>query len=159
MDKTLDSYLKKISVNYELYKHPAVFTVAEAIKNKAEIPEVFHTKNLFLRDENKKFFLICMNAFKKLNLKSLREKLGAKKKLSFASPEQLKANLNLAPGSVSIFGMIYAKNVALVIDKELWNAKKVGFHPNINSETIVLDRENLKKFVNSLRAEIKIFEL
>jgi Ala-tRNA(Pro) deacylase len=159
MDKKLKAYLDNLSIRYTEYAHPPVFTVEEAEKLKIDMKGVFHTKNLFLKDEAGNFFLVCMNAFKRLDLKFLRDKLNAKKKLSFASSDQLKSRLNLTPGSVSIFGMIYAKNVKLVIDKEVWQAEKVGFHPNVNTSTLILDHENLEKFYNSLTAEKEIIEL
>lgn len=159
MDKQLEKYLQEHSIRYKIHEHPAVFTVKESEKVIKLMPDVLHTKNLFLKDEGNKFFLVCMNAFKKLDLKRLKEKLDAKKKLTFASPQELKENLNLCPGSVSIFGMIYSKHVILILDKEVWNAEKVGFHPNINTSTLELNHEGLEKFYNSLKAEKYILEL
>lgn len=158
MDQTLKQYLEKYNISCKVHEHEAVFTVEESKKLKP-IPEVFHTKNLFLKDEAKNFFLVCMDAYKKLNLKSLKEKIQAVKKLTFASPAELKEHLNLTPGSVSLFGMIYAKDVELIVDKEVWQAKKVGFHPNINTATLELTHENLEKFYNSLKAKKQIIEL
>lgn len=159
MDPQLKSYLANLDIHYIEHTHKAVFTVEEAEKLKLNMPEVFHTKNLFMKDENKKFFLVCMDAFKRLDLKALREKIKAKKKLSFASPEQLKEHLHLLPGSVSIFGMIYAKDVTLIIDKEVWKAKKVGFHPNINTATLEIKHKDLEKFYNSLNIEKHVIDL
>lgn len=159
MEPTLKTYLEKHNIEYIEHNHKAVFTVEESKKVDKQMPGVFHTKNLFLKDENKKFFLVIMDAYKRLNLKELAKVLNAKKKLSFGSPQQLKKHLNLLPGSVSLFGMIYAKDVTLIIDKELWQAEKVGFHPNINTATLELTHKNLEKFVNSLKTEKHIIEL
>jgi Ala-tRNA(Pro) deacylase len=153
MEKQLQDYLKRYNIKYTIHEHPAVFTVEEADKVIKSMPQVMHTKNLFLKDENNKFFLVCMNAYKKLDLKSLKEILEAKKKLTFASSEELKVHLNLTSGSVSIFGMIHAKNVFLIVDREIYNAKKVGFHPNINTATLELNNENFKKYYNSISSE------
>jgi len=158
MEKTLREYLKKHKIKYKEHKHPAVFTVEESLKAGKQMPEVFHTKNLFLQDKDKNLFLVCMDAHERLDLKFLRQKLKTKK-LSFASSEKLKEQLNLTPGSVSIFGMIHAKNVSLVIDKKVWEAKKVGFHPNINTSTLELAHESLERFVNSLNSEKLISNL
>ena len=123
------------------------------------MPQVIHTKNLFLKDEGNKFFLVCMDAFKRLDLKILKEKLNAQKKLTFASSEELKKHLNLSPGSVSILGMIYSKYVVLILDKELWNAEKVGFHPNVNTSTLELNHENLEKLYTSLKTRKEVVSL
>ena len=94
-----------------------------------------------------------MNAFKRLDLKALRERLNAKKKITFGSPEELKGHLNLTPGSVSIFGMIYSKDVELIIDREVWDSEKVGFHPNTNTATLELEHEDLKRFYDLIKSE------
>ncbi|MCA9485735.1 MAG: prolyl-tRNA synthetase associated domain-containing protein [Nanoarchaeota archaeon] len=161
MEPKLKSYLEKNKISYMEHKHLAVFTVEEAKKIKDKLPTFFHTKNLFLKDEDKNYFLVCMDAYKKLDIKILKQELEAKKKLSFCSPEILKEKLNLTPGSVSIFGMINASpgSVKLIIDKEVWDAEKVGFHPNINTATLELTHENLKKFVETLENEYMIIDL
>ena len=117
-----------------------------------------HTKCLFLKDEHERFYLVVLPAEKRLNMKVLRKKINVRK-LHFASPEELKNELHLTPGSVSLFGMIYAQTVNLIIDKELWDANAVGFHPNINTSTIVVNHENLEKFYKSLRGKKEILEL
>ena len=55
--------------------------------------------------------------------------------------------------------MIYAKDVKLIIDKEVWDAPITGFHPNINTSTLEITHEDLEKFVNSLKSEKQIMEL
>ncbi len=160
-DKKLENYLKDLSINYIEHKHPAVFTVEEHKTLQIKTPNVLHTKNLFLKDEKNNFYLVCMYANKQLNLKQLKEKVKAKKKLSFASEEQLKENLNLTPGSVSIFGMINTKpnTIHLILDKQVWEAERVGFHPNINTSTLIISHKDLEKFYNSLNIKKEILEL
>jgi hypothetical protein len=55
--------------------------------------------------------------------------------------------------------MIYSKNTILLIDKEVWEAKAVGFHPNINTATLVIDNENLKRYCNSLNCKKEVIEI
>jgi len=153
-DKVLEEYLEQHNIHYQSYEHEAVYTVEEAAKIKEQIPAQ-HAKCLFLRDENNKFYLVAMNAFKKLDTKLLRQKLQVKK-LRFASPEELKQHLNLTPGSVSIFGMIHTTTVTFLLDQEVWDAEASGFHPNINTATLVIDHNNLEKFYNSLKAPKQI---
>ncbi len=157
MDSNLKQYLEKHDIQYKIYNHEAVFTVEQSSSIKMKIPGK-HAKCLFLKDEKQNFYLIALPAEKRLDTKSLKNKLKIKK-LNFAGPEELKKELNLTPGSVSIFGMIYAKNTNLIIDKELWDAELAGFHPNINTSTILLNHENLEKFYNSLNAKKEIIEL
>jgi len=179
MDTALKQYLEQHNIEYQSYNHPAVYTVEEAIKVKEQIPAQ-HAKCLFLKsqgssknknlgtskvstqetlaDDKAKFYLVGMNAFKKLDIKLLKNKLSVKK-LHFASPEELKQYLNLTPGSVSIFGMIHTTTVTFLLDQEVWDAEASGFHPNINTATLVINHENLEKFYNSLKAPKQIINL
>ena len=159
MDKNLLSFLENHKIKYKIHLHPPVFTVAESKKLNAEIPGVFHTKNLFLKDEANNFFLVCMDAHKMLDLKSLKDKINALKKLRFASEQELRENLNVSPGSVSIFAMIYSKNVSLIIDKKIIESEKVGFHPNINTATLEINKENLEKYLSNLKCKKLVIEL
>lgn len=159
MDKKLKSYLDKHKINYIIHKHKAVFTVEESRELKKKIPGM-HCKTLFLKGSNGKYYLIGMPANKRLDSKILRKHLNVKK-IRFGTPEELKKEVNLIPGSVSIFGMIYSKSnrVKLLIDKEIWEAESSGFHPNENTSTLEVKHEDLKKFYDSLDCEKEIVEL
>ncbi len=157
MDKALKDYLEKNKISYVVHNHPAVFTVEESRSLKKEIPGL-HTKNLFLKDDKSRFYLVCMPAEKRLDIKLLRKYLQVNK-LHFASPEELRSHLNLAPGSVSIFGMINAKSVKLVIDEDIWFADKVGFHPNVNTSTLEIKHADLERFYKSLKGDKEIIKI
>jgi len=157
MDPSLKQYLGKFNIKYKEHKHPAVFTVEESKKIDKGIPGL-HTKNLFLYDDNENFYLVCLPADKRLNIKLLKQILNSRD-LHFGSPEMLKAHLNITPGSVSLFNMIYAKDVELVIDKAVWDAEITGFHPNENTSTLEITKESLEKFYNSLRGKKRIVHL
>ena len=165
MDKSLSEYLKKHNISYKEHKHEAVFTVEESKKIKLSL-SCLHTKSLFLKSNDKsiskpiKYYLVCIQADKRLNIKFLQKHL-KHEKLTFASPEELSSFLNVSPGSVSIFTLIAPSSlpVKLLLDKDIYNADSVGFHPNINTSTLVLSNENFKKFYNSLKQEKEILEL
>lgn len=157
MDKALESYLKEHKIEYVEHKHKAVFTVAESTSIKKHIPGL-SCKCLFLKDEKGKFYLLAMNAHKRANMKLLRKEIDVEK-LHFASEEELKRELNVTPGSVSIFAMIHSKNVSLIIDKEVWTAEIVGFHPNINTSTLEISHKNLEIFINSLKTKALILKM
>ena len=158
MDQNLKEYMEENNIEYKTHKHLPVFTVEEHYKLMGQIKGVLHTKNLFLRSEKGNLYLVSMYANKRLDMKMLSRKIRSGK-LSFASPNQLKFHLNLTPGSVSIFGMIYAKSVILILDKQVWDAEKVGFHPNINTSTLEITHENLEKFYNTLKSQKLIVDL
>ena len=157
MDNLLKEYLDKRNIIYKIHHHLAVFTVSESKKIKqAHIGK--HTKSLFLKDENGKFYLVSMEAEKKLDTKKLKKHLNVKE-LKFASPQELKKHLNISPGSVSILNLIYSNSVYLIVDKKIWDADSVGFHPNVNTATLELDHKNFVKYYESLSCKKEILDL
>ena len=159
MDNALEEYLHRHKIGFREYEHRAVFTVDESIELKKSIPGL-HCKCLFLKGSNGRFYLVGMPAEKKLDIKKLREYLGVRK-IHFASEDELFDKLKLRPGSVSIFGMInnISLDVALIIDKNVWSADAVGFHPNLNTSTLVLKHIDLERFYNSVKNDKEVIEL
>ncbi|MBI5803846.1 prolyl-tRNA synthetase associated domain-containing protein [Candidatus Pacearchaeota archaeon] len=157
MDKELKSYLEKYKIEYKEYRHPPVFSFVEARKLKKKIPGM-HCKTLFLKDSRGKFYLVGMRGDKRLDTKILRKKFEVKK-LNFASEEELKRGLEVYPGAVSIFAAIRNEKIVLIIDEEVWLAESSGFHPNENTSTFVLDKENLRKFYDSLICEKHVLKI
>lgn len=158
--KDLYKILKDLDIQYQKYEHPAVFTVEDAEKYASNIKDDQHRKNLFLRNKKgDKHYLVIVKASKKINIKQLEVLLS--KDLSFASPERLLRILGLTPGSVSPFGLINdsQKEVQVIIDSELLNEKEHGFHPNINTSTLVITAEDFKKFLEYTRNEITYLAL
>ena len=116
-----------------------------------------HSKNLFVKDrKSKRFYLVILPADKKLNLEELDKKLGDK--LKFANENNLKEILGVESGAVSPFGLINDKNnnAIVVTDNKIWNSDYVSFHPNINTETLELTKEDFHKYLNSLKNRINI---
>ena len=159
MDSNLQKYLEKHKIKYVTHEHAAVFTVAESRDLKKNIPGL-HCKCLFLKDDSGKFYLVAMPADARLDMKKLRNNLSVKK-LHFGVEEELWDKLHLKPGSVSIFGLINdtEHDVYFIVDKEVWNAEAVGFHPNVNTATLVLKHENLERFYNSIKNNKDVIEL
>lgn len=147
--KSLYDILADLNIEYEKHEHPAVFTVKEAEQYDSGI-DAGKSKNLFLR--NKKgnvHYLLIADSNKKVDLKKLSSLL-SESRLSFASPERLSEYLGLTPGSVSPFGLINdsSKSVRVLIDKCLLRHDKLGFHPNINTSTIVIKTSDFRKFLD-----------
>lgn len=157
MDKELETYFSKLSITFKEYKHLPIFTVEEGRHLKKDI-SCTHTKSLFLKDNLGKFYLISMVGEKRLNIRLLENHLKVKK-LRFASQEELNKELKITPGSVSLFCIIHSKSVHLILDKEIYESEEAGFHPNINTSTIVLKNKDLKKFYTSLENTKEVLEL
>jgi len=142
-------FLKDLEIDYDLYEHPPIHRVGDDTSLGVKIPG-HQTKNLFLKDKkSKKFFLVSMSQDSKMDLKEFGKKLGGMK-FSFGKAEDLKSFLNVEPGSVSIFGKIFDTDseVELIVDQKLLNAESVAFHPNLNTQTLVVDRKGFYKYLN-----------
>ena len=126
-----------------------LFTVEEANRHRGEIPGG-RTKNLFLRNKKgRHHYLVVTEADKKVDLRNLKERVG-ESALSFASPERLQKYLGLSPGSVSPFGIIndVKREVVILLDRDLLRHDALGFHPNINSATLVLQTKDFQRFLD-----------
>jgi Ala-tRNA(Pro) deacylase len=142
--------LERLGVSWTPHPHPPVFTVEEAERYWADIPAA-HCKNLFLRNaKGTRHYLVVLAHSKKADLKALSARLGDDK-LSFASPDRLMRFLHLTPGAVSPFGLIHdsARDVIVVLDGDLVDTERIGFHPNVNTATITLPTVDFLRFLAS----------
>ena len=157
--KDIYKILEELSIKYVQYDHPAVFTCEEADQYYAKMTGG-HSKNLFLRNKKgDRYYLVIVKTDKKVDLKGLSEKL-AEKKLAFASPERLLNVLGLTPGSVTPFGLINDENkqVTVVIDEDLWKYDTLNYHPNVNTATLGISRDDFKKFLDFCGNGVKFAE-
>jgi Ala-tRNA(Pro) deacylase len=152
--------LDELGIPYDKYEHPAVYTVEEADRYRGKLPGG-RTKNLFLRDKKgKRHYLVVAESDKQVDLKRLRKLLG-EAALSFASPERLRKYLGLTPGSVSPFGIIHDvnKEVLVILDRDLLRHQALGFHPNVNTATLVVPREGFQRFLKHCGNLVRIVDL
>lgn len=154
------SVLQDLGIQYEKHEHPAVHTVEEAAQYDRGI-DAGKSKNLFLRNvKGDTHYLVVMESTKRLDLKRLSELLN-ETKLSFASPERLMTHLGLTPGSVGPFGLINNsdKSVRVIVDSGLLKYSKLSYHPNVNTATLVISTEDLKKFLEWTGNKIEYIDL
>jgi Ala-tRNA(Pro) deacylase len=159
MDLTMDltksdellAYLKANGIAATTYDHAPVHTVEESRELRGDIPGV-HTKNLFLRDGKKNFFLFVTDEGASINLKALAKLIGAKAGLSFGSPEALLEHLGITPGSVSVLAAIndIKHTVTIVLDEKLFQSSPINCHPLTNSRTTSLTKHELETFLDRL---------
>lgn len=141
--------LDSLGIAYFRTEHPPVNTVQEARLHWGGLPGA-HCKNLFLRNQKgTRHYLVIMEHSKLADIKRLTGLLN-EDRLSFASPERLKRFLNLEPGAVSPFGLIYDEEnkVQVLIDKDLEGAARIHFHPNVNTATLGVSFADFKKFLD-----------
>lgn len=152
--------LQDLHIPFIEHAHPALFTSEDAARYYVNIPGA-KAKNLFLRNRNgKQHYLIVVTDTKTVDLKQLAKQLG-ETQLSFSSPERLLKYLGLTPGSVSPFGLINdtEKQVKVIIDQAVWQHDRVNFHPNINTATLELARDDFKTFLDWSGQSVQIINL
>jgi Ala-tRNA(Pro) deacylase len=150
-------FLREHDIPFERHDHPAVFTVEQAERLVPELPGA-KTKNLFLRDhKGKNHFMVVVGADHPVDLKALAPFLQAKK-LSFASPDRLKKHLGIDPGSVSVLAVVNDSGgkVRVFVDRAVWEAAAVLAHPLVNTSTLVIPQEGIRRFLEATghRAEV-----
>lgn len=145
---TVYAALDALGIAYERHEHAPVFTAEDAAIHWNSIRGT-QCKNLFLR--NKKgdhHYLAILEISTRADLKEI-VKLVGDDRLSFGSPERLRTELGLTPGSVSPFGLLNDDDgsVAVLIDRRLTGAERLIFHPNINTASVVIAWADLEKFL------------
>jgi Ala-tRNA(Pro) deacylase len=144
----LFTVLETLEISYERYDHAAVFTCDEAA---AAIPDSqsVQTKNIFLRDKRgRRHLLLVTSCEKAVDIKKFAEQADADH-LSFASAERLQKYLGVAPGSVTVLGLVNdtAHGVELFVDADVWRAPHWRAHPLVNTATLVLSRSDVELFL------------
>lgn len=156
----LYTLLKSLGIEFEYREHPPVATIEEATIHWKGI-DAGRCKNIFLRNhKGNRHYLVILEHLAELNMRDLEQRL-KQGKLSFASPERLKKHLGVEPGSVTPFGLINdaEQHVHLFIDKELLKFDRLSFHPNVNTASIVVTRNDLVRFLESRGNSYQFLEL
>lgn len=141
------AFLDQKGIHYKRVDHAPVHTIEEmeaaGICGQGNV-----CKNLFLRNGNgKRHFLVCVHKNKTVDLKRLGSLLGSR--MSFASEERLQKYLGLAPGAVTLLGILNDQKaeVEVVIDEDLMGEASLGVHPCENTATIFLDFADLRRLI------------
>ena len=142
MPLTSDDVLARLrarNVDVALHEHPPVLTVEAMMAACGDIPGA-HTKNLFLRDGKKTYFLVTLRHDAVVDLKAFRWLLGARGGLSFASPEALRAQLGVESGAVSPLAALNAApgSVRIFLEAALLEAARINVHPLVSTRTLGL---------------------
>lgn len=153
-------YLNLLSIKYEYHEHVAVYTSEQA---RRLIPPLAgaSAKNLFLRDrKGHRHFLLSLPDTKVMDLKSLAASLGLSG-LSLASPERLLKYLGITPGAVSLMALVNdtQDKVEVLVDDDLWQADYLQCHPLVNTATLVISLQDIKKFIASTGHSVRLVRI
>lgn len=139
--------LDRLGIAYRTYRHPPVFTVAEAAALRGELPGG-HCKSLFLKDKKGGLWLVVALEERPVDLKRLATALGAPR-FSFGNPELLYAVLGVRPGSVTPFALANdtAGRVEVVLDRGMLEHDPLNYHPLENDRTTAISPADLLRFI------------
>ncbi|WP_226636730.1 prolyl-tRNA synthetase associated domain-containing protein [Brevundimonas poindexterae] len=131
----------------QTHDHPPVFRVEQGHAIKAALPGA-HTKNLFLKGRGDRLWLVSAKQDTTIDLKKLAKLLGSDR-LSFGSEAAMVETLGVTPGSVTAFGLIndVGQRVQFVLDRALWTAAVVNFHPLTNTATTAMGQGDFRRFL------------
>ncbi len=152
------AWMDEHGVAHTTHDHPPVFRVDEGHALKAAMPGA-HTKNLFLKDKKARLWLVSARQDTVVDLKRLPKTIGSDR-LSFGNEALLYETLGLTPGSVTALGLINdpGRRVTFVLDKALWDADVVNFHPLTNTATTALAQAEFRKFLDLLGREPQVVD-
>ncbi len=161
--------LKASAVAYRCFEHPRVFTVGEsralACSESGQLVPGVAIRNLFVRDRKRRFFLLCLQAERALDLKALSkganaERLGISGRLSFGNPQDLKRLLGVTPGAVNPFAVVFDEEsaVRLVLDIAIAESPCFNAHPMRNDRSIALAGADFLRFLAHEGREARLFD-
>lgn len=139
--------LDALGIAHRTYRHPPVFTVAEAAALRGELPGG-HCKSLFLKDKKGGLWLLVALEERPIDLKRLAAALGAPR-FSFGSAELLYEVLGVRPGSVTPFALANDQQhrVAVLLDKGMLEHDPLNYHPLANDRTTAVAPADLLRFI------------
>jgi Ala-tRNA(Pro) deacylase len=156
----LYEYFARERIDYERLDHPAVYTADEAERL---VPRArgAHAKNLLVEDrKDGRLFMLTVPFGVRVDLAATAYLLGTNK-LRFASADVMQSTLGISPGAVSMLALVNdrAGRVTLVLDQSLVNAEALQCHPLVNTATLIIDRENLLRFLSAIAHEPKVISV
>ena len=150
--------LNNSQIAFQLHEHEPLFTINDSEKKRGDIVGA-HTKNLFLKNKKRKYFLFSCEESLSVDLKKISKALSLGN-LSFANENTLKEYLNITPGSVTPFGLLndIDNKVDFFMDNGLLRSNQINFHPLENTTTITLQVKDFINFLLANKKKVNIFD-
>ena len=139
--------LDALGIAHRTYAHPPVFTVAEAVALRGQLPGG-HCKSLFLKDKKGGLWLVVALEERQIELKRLAAWLGAPR-FSFGNADLLHEVLGVRPGSVTPFALVNdrERRVQVVLDRGMLECDPLNYHPLENNRTTAIPPGDLLRFI------------
>ena len=137
-------------VSYARIEHPLALTMRDCEAVGAQLG-ARHFKNLFLVNRRgTEYYLLLIAAQKSFRTAEMSKRLGVSR-LSFATNAQLMEKLGLLPGSVTPLALARpgARDVTVVIDREILDMGLVCVHPCASTASLALEWRDVLAFIES----------
>lgn len=161
-EQKLYQTLKDLDIKFKKLEHPSFGSVKESGNFYQENDFGLDCKSIFLRTkQGHKHYLVVLQKDKTLDIPLLAEFLGEHRKMGFASDERLFNFLGLKPGSVTPFAIINggSEAVDLILDKDIFEAEFVHFHPLRNTASLKISSKDFKNFLDNFEHIKHIVEI
>jgi Ala-tRNA(Pro) deacylase len=137
-------YLNKSGIKYETRTHKPVFT-AQRIAAEEHEPGRFVAKPVIVRADGK-YVMCVLAACYKIDLRGLKQTLGAKK-VELASEEEMAQVFDdCEPGAEPPFGNLY--NITTIMDKALEKDDHIVFQAGTHDKAIKMSMADYKRLVS-----------
>ena len=136
--------LDQLGITYCHVDHAAAMTMEACEAANALLGGVICKNLLLCNRQCTDFYLLMMPGDKPFKTKDLSKQIGSSR-LSFAAGEYMEQFLDIAPGSLSVLGLMNDKDsrVQLLIDEDLLAGEYIGCHPCINTSSLRLRTQDL----------------
>lgn len=138
-------------------------TVAYKIKSERDLSDkTVYCKNLFLKDRKGTFYYFICREDNNVNLRQLKYKLHAHRNFSFASPQEVLEQLNVAPGCITPFAFLtgsVSEEIKIAISRDLLFEKNLNFHPLHEDFATRISFGLLLKLFGHLKRKLHILDL
>lgn len=151
--------LDALGIAHNTYTHPPVFTVAEAVALRGQLPGG-HCKSLFLKDKKGGLWLVVALEERRIDLKRLADALGAPR-FSFGNADLLYDMLGVKPGSVTPFALVNDREhrITIVLDGDMLEHDPLNYHPLENDRTTAIAPADLLRFIEACGHTPRILDL
>ena len=152
--------LGELGIEAPTVPYPSHRTVEEGKALRGDMRGTF-TKNLLLKDKKGRLFLIVAHEDQAVDLKTLHSRIGASRSLKFASADEMRGVLGVAPGALTPLALLNDEDrlVTVVFDVNLMDVDQLNFHPLSNTESTGIGPDDLRRFVASCGREAVITAL
>jgi len=160
IEAPLIARLAELEIPVHIHRHLPLNTVAESQALRGEM-QGSHIKNLFLRDKKRNKWLVTVLEDATVDLKELRNTIGANGNLSFGNAKLLYETLGVRPGAVTPFAVMNntKADTNMVLSRDVLANEYINAHPLHNRATATISSSDLLKFLIACGYPPTIIEL